>query len=110
MPKKREEKAKGKKGASSLAPKAVGKWAPKRKADRKDDCPSKKVSTTSGEGLPKKSLPPKHGVGKGLMMTSGPVTQELDCRLLTHKDYTVEMMGSIIKDKDVDPCAEQRTE
>ena len=44
------------------------------------------------------------------MTTSGPIIQEPDRRLLTHKDYAVEMMGSIIKDKDVDPYAEQRTE
>ena len=44
------------------------------------------------------------------MTTSGSVTQEPDCHLLTHKDYAVEMMGSIIKDKDVDPYAEQGTE
>ena len=70
------------------------------------------MPTTSGEGLPKKSSPPKpkHRVGKGLMTTSGSVTQEPDCHLLTYKDYAVKMMGSIIKDKDVDPCAEQGTE
>ena len=44
------------------------------------------------------------------MMTSGPVTQGPDCCLLTHKDYTMEVIESIIKDKDVDLCAEQVTE
>ena len=44
------------------------------------------------------------------MTTSGPVAQGPDCCLLTHKDYAVEVMESIIKDKDVDPCAEQATE
>ena len=39
------------------------------------------------------------------MTISGPVTQRPDHRLLTHKDYAIEMMGSIIRDKDVDPCA-----
>ena len=44
--KKEVEKAKGKEGASSSAPKAVGKGAPKRKADRKDKIfPSKLKST-----------------------------------------------------------------
>ena len=46
--KKEEEKAKGKEGASSSAPKAVGKGATKRKGDGKDDHPSKKVSVTLG--------------------------------------------------------------
>ena len=44
------------------------------------------------------------------MTTSGPVTQEPNRRLLTHKDYAIEMMESIINDKDVDPCAEQGME
>ena len=44
------------------------------------------------------------------MTTSGLITQELDRRLLTHKDYAVEMMESIINDKDVDPCVEEATE
>ena len=94
----------GQKGASSSVAKAVGKGAQKRKANGKDNRPSKKVSTTPGEGLLKKPSPPKpkDGVGKGLMTTFGPVTQELDRRLITHKDYAVEMIGSIIKDKDVD--------
>ena len=108
---KKEEKTKGQDGASLSASKVVGKGVSKRKADRKDNRPSKKVSTTPWEGLPKKLSPPKpkHGVGKGLMTMSGLVTQELDHRLLTHKDYVVEMIGSIIKDKDVDPCIKQWT-
>ena len=60
----------------------------------------------------KKPMLPKtgHGVGKGLMTTSSPVTHGSDRRLLTHKDYAIEMMGSIIRDKDVDPFAEPRTD
>ena len=82
-----------------------------RKGDRKDDCLSKKVSVTSGEKPPKKPSPPKskHGAGKGLMTMSSPVTQDPKRRLLTYKDYALEMIESIIKDKDVDPCAEQAT-
>ena len=30
--------------------------------------------------------------------------------LLTHKEHVVEMVESIIKDADFDPCAEQMTE
>ena len=70
--KKKEEKTKV--GESSLAPRAVGKGATKRKVDGKDECSSKKASVTPGEKLPKKPLPPKHGVGKGLMMMPGPIT------------------------------------
>jgi len=48
---KKEEKAKGKEGASSSAPKAVDKGVPKRKANGKDNRPSKKVPTTPGEAV-----------------------------------------------------------
>lgn len=110
--KKEVKKAKGKEEASSSALKAVSKGAPKRKADRKDDFPSKKVSVTPGEKLPKKPSPPKpkHGAGKGLMTTSSPVTLDPNHHLFTHKDYAIEMMESIIRDKDVDPCVEEMTE
>ena len=103
---KKVEKEKWKKGMSSSAPKVIGKGVPKRK----DDHPSKKVSVTRGKKQPKKPSPPKpsHGAGKGLMTMSGPVTQGTHC-LLTHKGYTVEMVESIIKQTNMDPCAEQET-
>ena len=109
---KKKENAKGKEGASSSTPKAVCKGATKRKGDGKDDCLSKKVSVTPGEKLPKKPSPPKpkHGVSKGLMTTFGPVTQDPQRRFLTHKDYALEMMETIIRDKDVDLCAEETME
>ena len=74
--KKEEEKAKGKEMVSSSTPKAVRKGAPKRKDDGKDTRPSKKVTVTPGDKLPKKPLPPKssHGAGKGLMTMSGLVS------------------------------------
>ena len=110
--KEEEQKAKGKEGASLSAPKAIGKGPPKRKVGGKDSRPPKKVSLTPGVKLPKKLSPPKpsHEADKGLMTMSGPITQGLDCRLLTHKYYAVEVIETIIKDKDVDPCAEQMTE
>ena len=46
-----------------------------------------------------------HKVGKGLMMGKGLVTQGDVCRLLTHKDHAVEMVDLIIKETDLDPCA-----
>ena len=110
--KKEEGKGKKNEGTSLSAPKAVTKGAAKRKGDRKDDCPSKKVSVTTGEKLTTKSSPPqpKHEAGKGLMTTSGPIVQDPDRRLFTHKDYALEMVESIIRDKDVDPCAKQGTD
>ena len=44
------------------------------------------------------------------MTTLGLITQEPNRHLLTHKDYAIEMMDSIINDKDVDSCVEQATE
>ena len=44
------------------------------------------------------------------MMMLSPITQGSDYRLLTHKDYAIKMVESIIKDKDVDPCAKEMTE
>ena len=108
----KEEKEKGKEGVSSSAPKVVGKGVPKKKADEKDDRPPKKVSAAPGDKLPKKSLPPKpsHGADKGLMMTSGPITQGSVHHLRAHKEHAVEVIKSIIKDTDMDPCVEHMTE
>lgn len=74
--KKEEEKISKGDRASSSAPKAVTKGAPKRKVDGKDDLPHKKATVTPGRKLPKKPSPPKvsHGAGKGLMTSSSPVT------------------------------------
>ena len=107
----RKKVEKGKEGVSSSASKVIEKGASKRKADGKDDRPSKKASITFGEKQLKKSSPPKpsHGTNKGLMTSLGPVTQG-DRRLLTHKGYTDEMVELIIKQTDVDPCANQETE
>ena len=104
---KKEEYKKTKAGESSSAPKTI-KEAAKRKNDEKDDRPSKKVSVTARGKPSKKSSPKKHGAGKGLM-TTDPVTQDFECRLLTYKSYAVEMLESIIKDKDVDPYVGQAT-
>ena len=40
----------------------------------------------------------------------GPVTQGVVRHLLTHKENTIEMVELIIKETDLDPCAEQTTE
>ena len=44
------------------------------------------------------------------MTMSGLVTQDPERRFLTHKDYALEMMETIIRDKDVDLCAEETME
>ena len=95
--------------ASSLAPRVVGKGALKRKPDGKDDHPPKKPVVTVGDKSLKKLTPPKtgHGVGKGLMTSLGPIAQGPDHFLLAHKDYAIEMVGSLIRDKDIDPCAKE---
>jgi len=101
---KKEKERKAKEGASSSAPKAVAKGSAKRKADGKDDRPSKKATVTPRNEHVKRS-PPKssRGVGKGVMTSSGPVI-EGPRRLLTHKDYAIEGVESFIKLTDVEPC------
>ena len=101
------KKKKEKDRAPSLAPKDV-----KRKSEGKYDRPLKKGPVVPvGDKLKKSSpLKPSHGVGKGLMTLTGLVTQGPVRRLLTHKEHTVEVIESIIKDTDMDPCAEQTTE
>ena len=103
--KKEENKTKGV-GHPCQLQKPSGR-AHKRKFNGKDDCPPKKPSIIVGDKSLKQSTPLKtgHGVGKGLMTSSSPVAQGSDRRLLTHKDYAIEMVGSIIRDKDVDPSA-----
>ena len=106
---KKDEEKKTKAGESSSTPKAVSKEIAKRKNDRKDDCSSKKASVTAGGKLPKKPSPKKPGAGKGLMTAIDPVSQDSECRLLTHKSYAIKMLESIIKDKDANPCVSQAT-
>ena len=48
-------------------------------------------------------LKPSHGVGKGVITSSGPVN-EGPYRLLTHKDYAVGEVKSFIKPMDIEPC------
>ena len=86
-----KEKDKRKEGTSSLVPKVVRKGVPKRKAEGKDDRPSKKVMVTLSDKQSKKLSPPKLGVEKGLITAKGLVTQE-PRHLLTHKEYVVEMV------------------
>lgn len=87
-------------GASSLAPKDVTKVTSKRKSEGKDNRPLKKGPIIPVGNKPKKSSPfkPNHGVGKGLMTSTGPVIQGFVHRLLTHKKHVVEVIEFIIKD------------
>ena len=108
--KEEKRKTKGKEGTSSLVPKVVSKGSAKRKADGEDDHPPKKVAVTLRDAHPKKSPPkPGSGVGKGIMTSTSPVIGG-PCCLLTHKDYAVEEVKTLIKPMNVDPCAELGTE
>ena len=107
--KEKERKAKGKERTSSPVPKAVSKGLTKRKANREDDRPPKKVVITLEDAHPKKSPPkPGLGAGKGMMTSTGPVIGGPRC-LLTYKDYAVEEVKTLIKPMDVDPYAELST-
>ena len=105
------KKKKEKDGASSSTPKYVTKVTSKRKNKGKDDRQLKRGPVVLVDRKPKKSSPlkPSYGVGKGLMTLTSPVTQGSVCRFLTHKDHAIEVMKSIIKDTNMDPCAEQTT-
>ena len=82
---------------SASTPKAVpSKAAPKRKINAKDERPAKKVTGPSigadrRDQQQKSPPPPRHGVGKGLMTAYGPVVPSSIQRLVSHKEYTVEM-------------------
>ena len=103
---------KEKDGASTSAPKVIRKGSLKRKNEGKANRPLKKGSVILVGNKQKKLSPskPNHRAGKGLMTATGPVTQGTVRRLLMHKEHAVEMVESIIKDVDLDPCAEQMTE
>ena len=108
--KKEAKKAKGQEGMTSSVPAAVSKGLAKRKIDEEDDCPPKKVAISPRDARPKKSpSKPGRGASKGMMTLTGPVIKGPRC-LLTHKDYAVKEVQSLIKPTDVDPCAELGTE
>lgn len=44
------------------------------------------------------------------MIGKGPVVSDSVQKLLTHKDYVVRMVNSIIKETELDPCAGYTTE
>ena len=96
------------------APKVGAKGTLKRKNDGKDDCPPKKgMSPSFGDKQQKSPSPPKlprHELGKDLMTGKGLIALDLVHRLITHQDYIVEMVNSIMKKTDLDPCAEQSSE
>ena len=98
---KKEEERKAKEGASLSTPKAVAKGSAKRKADGKDDHPSKKATITPGDEHVKGSSPKSsRGTTKGVMTSSGPII-EGPRHLLTHKDYAIEGVESLVKPTDI---------
>ena len=101
---KEERKAKEAGGEASSTPKAVAKVT-KRKPDGSDSRPSKKAAVSPGDKPLKEKSPPKpsHGASKWVMNSTGPVN-EGPCRLLTHKEYAVGEVESLIKPTDIDPC------
>lgn len=96
-----------------MASKVIVKGMSKRKNEGKDDHLHKKgLGTPVSDKQLKQPSPPKpsHGVGEGLMMGKGPIAQGAIRRLLTHKEHAVKMVELIIKEMDLDPCADQTTE
>ena len=101
---KEEKRANEAGGQTSSTPKTVAKPV-KRKPDGSDECPFKKAAVTPGDSALKEKSPlmPSHGAGKGVMTSSGLVS-EGPYRLLTHKDYAVGKVESFIKPTDIEPC------
>lgn len=95
--------------ASGSTPKGANKATLKRKSEGKDDPPLKK-GTGPFAGIPQQKTPSppplRHGASKGLMTGKGPVVLDPVCGLITYKDYAIEMITSIIKETDLDPCGE----
>ena len=88
-----------------MTPKGGAK-APKWKNDAKDNHPPKKgMGPSVGDKQQNSSspLPPRHCTGKGLKTGKGPITLDPIQRLVTHKDYVVEMVNLIIKETDLHP-------
>ena len=106
--------SKQKEQALGSAPNVAPKATLKRKNNAKEDRPSKKgTGQPIGEQQLKASLPPpplRHGAEKGLMTRKGPVTPGPIQRLITHKDYAMKMVTSIIKEADLDPYSEHSLE
>ncbi|KAL0003167.1 hypothetical protein SO802_016948 [Lithocarpus litseifolius] len=102
----KKEEEKGKEGASKSLPKAAKKGVPKRKGECIEDRPAKKPTVTLGDASSKPPSP-KRGAGKGLMTAQGPVAQEDGRCLLTHKEFVLERLDSILGKEDTDICAGQ---
>ena len=100
---KEERKAKEAGGEASSTPKVVAKVT-KRKPDGIDSRLSKKAAVSPGDEPLKEKSPskPSHDAGKRVMTSTGPVS-EGPCRLLTHKEYAVGEVESLIKPTDIEP-------
>lgn len=102
--------------ASGSTPKGANKATLKRKTDSKDgkdDSPPKKgigPSVGNHQQKPPSLPPPHHRVGKGLMTGKRPIISDPVRELVTHKDYAIKMVNSIIKETDLDPCGELSSE
>ena len=101
---------KQKKQESGLAPNVAPKSTLKKKNNAKEDHSSKKrMGQPIWEQQPKASLPPppfRHEAEKGLMTGKGLVAPSPIQRLVTHKDYAMEMVTSIIMEIELDLCGE----
>lgn len=93
-----------------MTSKVVIKEMSKQKNEGKDDGPRKKGPGTPGsekQPSPSKSI---YGVGKGLIMGKGLITEVVVCCLLTHKEHAIEMVELIINETNLDHYANQTIE
>ena len=61
------------------------------------------------EMIQKMLEPPRHGVGKRLMISQGPITNTLAPLLVRSKGFTVDIACLLVQDVDLDECTEHKT-
>jgi len=53
---------------------------------------------------------PRHGIGKGLMTSQGPIAPSPLPFSVKDKEYAVDTAHSIVRDTDLDECSEHKTD
>ena len=61
------------------------------------------------EMVQKMPEPPRHGIGKRLMISQGPITNTLAPLLVRSKGFTVDIACLLVQDVDLDECTEHET-
>ena len=101
---KKRERLRETRGRPHQSPRSSLKVRPKGKLTERMTIHLKRLPSLLGIRAPRSHLP-SQVLGKGMMTSAGPIIGGPRC-LLTHKDYAVKEVKTLIKPMDVDPCAE----